>query len=79
MNKSQSLCVFVLIGWPAPSESLLKRTGVEKENEGIKRSLCLLKNVCIDGQAKSKVFWVLACFTERRDEKGSQCTWESIS
>lgn len=56
MKKSQSLCVFVLIGWPAPSESLLKRTGVEKENEGIKRSLCLLKNVCIDGQAKSKVF-----------------------
>lgn len=46
--------------------SLLKRTGVEKENEGVKRSLCLLRNVFVDVQAESKVFSVLVCYIERK-------------
>lgn len=48
--------------------SLLKRTGVEKENEGAKCNLCLLRTGFVDGQAKPKVFLFLVRFCERRKE-----------
>lgn len=49
----------------------MKRTGVEKENKGVKGNLCLLRNVFVGGQAESKVFSVLVCFSERKGKNGS--------
>lgn len=45
---------------------------MEKENEGVNRNLCLLRNGFVDGQAKSNIVLVLVCFFERKKEKGKK-------
>lgn len=49
---------------------------MEKENEGVRHNLCLLRNVFVDGQAQFKVFLVLVCFFERKEKNGQQWKWE---
>ena len=48
---------------------------MEKENEEVKRNLCLLRNVFVDGQAESRYFWFLCPSLKERGENGSQRKW----